>query len=152
MAPALEVHPTTNLSTENGVNGDTTARSSTDLMATIKTKVQQENGFAVQPSENLIEKSVSSPGWLLLNHMKEFLNQPVYGATKLRKMIFETNELIVCPGVYDGLSARTAMELGFSALYMVSSCRDLHFIDAIDPETHDMIDWRRYDRLASWAA
>jgi methylisocitrate lyase len=41
------------------------------------------------------------------------------GATKLRRYLKETNEMIVCPGVYDGLSARIAMELGFKALYMV---------------------------------
>lgn len=45
--------------------------------------------------------------------------EPASGAKKLRKMLLETNELIVCPGVYDGLSARTAMELGFNAMYMV---------------------------------
>lgn len=53
---------------------------------------------------------------------------PISGATKLRKMIFETNELIVCPGVYDGLSARTAIETGFSAMYMVSFCPSVHKI------------------------
>jgi hypothetical protein len=41
------------------------------------------------------------------------------GATKLRRMIEETSELIICPGVYDGLSARIAQRVGFSALYMV---------------------------------
>lgn len=46
---------------------------------------------------------------------------PLSGATKLRKMLEETNELIVCPGVYDGLTARTAIEVGFSAMYMVST-------------------------------
>ena len=40
-------------------------------------------------------------------------------STRLQKMIKETNELIVCPGVYDGLSARTAIEVGFDSLYMV---------------------------------
>lgn len=45
--------------------------------------------------------------------------KPLSGATKLRRMIFETKDLIVCPGVYDGLSARTALEVGFPALYMV---------------------------------
>jgi hypothetical protein len=45
--------------------------------------------------------------------------KPLSGATKLRKMIFGTQELVVCPGVYDGLSARTALEVGFKALYMV---------------------------------
>ena len=41
------------------------------------------------------------------------------GASKLRRQLRDTSELIVCPGVYDGLSARIAMELGFKALYMV---------------------------------
>lgn len=44
---------------------------------------------------------------------------PISGSTKLRRMLNETNELIVCPGVYDGLSARVAMQLDFKALYMV---------------------------------
>ena len=44
---------------------------------------------------------------------------PISGATKLRRMLNETDELIVCPGVYDGLSARIALQLGFSAMYMV---------------------------------
>lgn len=35
-------------------------------------------------------------------------------------MVEETDELIVCPGVYDGLSARIALRVGFSAMYMVS--------------------------------
>ncbi|KAL4767495.1 oxaloacetate acetylhydrolase [Aspergillus nidulans var. acristatus] len=43
------------------------------------------------------------------------------GATKLRRYLKETNEMIVCPGVYDGLSARIAMELGFKALYMTGA-------------------------------
>ncbi|XXH04445.1 hypothetical protein Hte_010861 [Hypoxylon texense] len=47
--------------------------------------------------------------------------EPASGAKKLRKMLLETNELIVCPGVYDGLSARTAMELGFNAMYMTGA-------------------------------
>jgi methylisocitrate lyase len=40
-------------------------------------------------------------------------------ASKLRRMLTDTKDLIVCPGVYDGLSARVAMELGFKGLYMV---------------------------------
>ena len=47
---------------------------------------------------------------------------PVSAATKLKHMLEHTDELIVCPGVYDGLSARAAMEVGFDALYMVLSC------------------------------
>ena len=40
-------------------------------------------------------------------------------ATKLRRLLEDSNELIVCPGVYDGLSARIALSIGFSAMYMV---------------------------------
>lgn len=57
--------------------------------------------------------------WLQLSHVASTVQAPMSGAKKLRKMLQETDELIVCPGVYDGLSARTAIELGFSAMYMV---------------------------------
>jgi len=58
--------------------------------------------------------------FLPLNEIIPSVSEPNSGAKKLRKMIFETNELIICPGVYDGLSARTAIEVGFNAMYMVS--------------------------------
>lgn len=55
------------------------------------------------------------------------LQEPVFvqekavpAATKLRKLLADTDKLIVCPGVYDGLSARIALDVGFDALYMVS--------------------------------
>lgn len=41
-------------------------------------------------------------------------------ATKLSRRLKETQDLIVCPGVYDGLSARIAISVGFDAMYMVS--------------------------------
>lgn len=41
-------------------------------------------------------------------------------ATRLRRQITDTKNLIVCPGVYDGFSARIAMSVGFDAMYMVS--------------------------------
>lgn len=68
--------------------------------------------------EPIIESKGTSVEYLPLNNV-EAIDLPASGATKLRKMIFETNELIVCPGVYDGLSARTAIETGFDAMYMV---------------------------------
>ena len=42
-------------------------------------------------------------------------------ATKLKRSLNETDELIVCPGVHDGFSARIALSVGFTALYMVST-------------------------------
>lgn len=41
------------------------------------------------------------------------------GATRLKKMVQESPDMIVCPGVYDGFSARIALSVGFSAMYMV---------------------------------
>ena len=40
-------------------------------------------------------------------------------ATKLRRLVESDDGFIMCPGVYDGFSARIAMEVGFDGLYMV---------------------------------
>ncbi|KAF1979384.1 putative carboxyphosphonoenolpyruvate phosphonomutase [Bimuria novae-zelandiae CBS 107.79] len=77
------------------------------------------NQIPTAPVDKVI--TPANPSWLQLNHLPATTNGFESGATKLRKMLFETNELIVCPGVYDGLSARTAMELGFDALYMTGA-------------------------------
>ncbi len=47
--------------------------------------------------------------------MDEFLSP----ATRLKRQLERTDELIVCPGVYDGFSARIAISVGFDAMYMV---------------------------------
>jgi 2-methylisocitrate lyase-like PEP mutase family enzyme len=39
---------------------------------------------------------------------------------KLRAMLEEKDKIIVCPGVYDGITARIALNTGFECLYMVS--------------------------------
>lgn len=67
--------------------------------------------------ELLPAEKVEKP--LGLGDIASSILEPTSGAKKLRKMLLETKELIVCPGVYDGLSARTAIELGFNAMYMV---------------------------------
>jgi methylisocitrate lyase len=44
-------------------------------------------------------------------------------ATKLRSFLEKSNDILLCPGVYDRFSARIALQVGFDALYMVSlSC------------------------------
>jgi hypothetical protein len=56
-------------------------------------------------------------------------------ATRLRNNLETGAGLIVCPGVYDGLSARIALDVGFDALYMV---RPLHALSRFeDREQHD---------------
>lgn len=83
--------------------------------------------YAVPSSRS---SSNSTTTWLKLNsnaptHVKVAEipdiahDEPFTGAKKLRHLLENTDELVVCPGVYDGLSARTAIELGFKSLYMV---------------------------------
>lgn len=66
-----------------------------------------------QPEDDLAVKNLAS-------FTPAVVAPRVSGATKLKKMLDETDELIVCPGVYDGVSARVALSCGFSAMYMVS--------------------------------
>lgn len=66
--------------------------------------------------------TVEKDGYYEVNGVKHEPTVSLYvipAASKLRRMLKDTKDLIVCPGVYDGLSARIAMELGFKALYMV---------------------------------
>ncbi|EAA27174.1 Phosphoenolpyruvate/pyruvate domain-containing protein [Neurospora crassa] len=42
-------------------------------------------------------------------------------AAKLRAQLFESDDLIVCPGVQDGLSARVCLQQGFKNLYMTGA-------------------------------
>lgn len=42
-------------------------------------------------------------------------------ATILKRRLENTKDLIVCPGVYDGFSARIALSVGFDAMYMVGN-------------------------------
>jgi hypothetical protein len=80
-----------------------------------KNAAQQKSVFVTSLPQTIKEPN----GWVPLTYVASSTNEPMSGAKKLRKMLFGTSELIVCPGVYDGLSARTAIELGFNAMYMV---------------------------------
>lgn len=40
-------------------------------------------------------------------------------ATVLRDLLADKEKTLVCPGVYDGLTARIALRAGFDCLYMV---------------------------------
>ena len=41
-------------------------------------------------------------------------------AARLRELLADVSKLLVAPGVYDGISARIALSMGFKAIYMVS--------------------------------
>lgn len=91
-----------------------------EITPAVEAPVEVESTIVDVPvDEPVIESKGTSVEYLPLNSV-DVAEMPASGATKLRKMIFESNEIIVCPGVYDGLSARTAIETGFNAMYMVS--------------------------------
>lgn len=46
-------------------------------------------------------------------------DKPVMGVQKLRSMLADKEKFIACPGVYDGFTARIALQEGADCLYMV---------------------------------
>ncbi|KIX93460.1 uncharacterized protein Z520_10880 [Fonsecaea multimorphosa CBS 102226] len=57
---------------------------------------------------------------------------PVNAAAVLRHRLANEADIIVCPGVYDGLTARIALHAGFDALYMTGSGTALSRLGAPD--------------------
>ena len=53
----------------------------------------------------------------------------VTAATTLRRALEDPKSFVVAPGVYDGLSARIALSVGFDALYMVSG--ECHLLESL---------------------
>lgn len=49
---------------------------------------------------------------------------PKSAAARLRELLAR-NEILVCPGVYDGFTARIALREGFDCLYMVCLFRTI---------------------------
>jgi 2-methylisocitrate lyase-like PEP mutase family enzyme len=47
-------------------------------------------------------------------------DNPVTAVQKLRNMLADPDKFIACPGVYDGFTARIALQEGVDCLYMVS--------------------------------
>ncbi|KAL9002115.1 MAG: hypothetical protein Q9188_004936 [Gyalolechia gomerana] len=71
-------------------------------------------------------------------------------ATRLKNKLRNTNDLIVCPGVYDGLSARVAQSVGFETLYMTgagSTASMLGMADLGIASRNDMV--RNADMIAN---
>lgn len=46
---------------------------------------------------------------------------PLTGGKRLRELLSDPSNVVVCPGVFDGLTARLALAAGFDAMYMVSN-------------------------------
>jgi hypothetical protein len=48
-----------------------------------------------------------------------YASAPISAATKLRRIVEDPDTFLMCPGVYDGYSARIALQVGFDGMYMV---------------------------------
>lgn len=59
--------------------------------------------------------------WRKKVHMASINNTTVQhpAVAKLRALLADKDKIIVCPGVYDGFTARIALREGFDCLYMV---------------------------------
>ncbi len=57
------------------------------------------------------------------------LKPPQTTASRLRAMLAQENEIVVCPGVYDGITARLALNAGFNILYMVLPCFKYFYLE-----------------------
>ncbi|OGE55389.1 hypothetical protein PENARI_c004G01100 [Penicillium arizonense] len=88
--------------------------------------------------------TVEKDGYYEVNGTRQEPTVSLYvipAASKLRRMLKDTKDLIVCPGVYDGLSARVAMEVGFKGLYMTgagTTASRLGMADLGLAQLHDM--------------
>ncbi|CEJ61957.1 2,3-dimethylmalate lyase [Penicillium brasilianum] len=88
--------------------------------------------------------TVEKDGFYEVNGMRHEPSVSLYvipAASKLRRMLKDSKDLIVCPGVYDGLSARIAMELGFKGMYMTgagTTASRLGMADLGLAQLHDM--------------
>lgn len=51
---------------------------------------------------------------------------PLTAVQKLREMLADPNKFIACPGVYDGFTARIALQEGVDCLYMVKLPNDIN--------------------------
>ncbi|KAJ9144997.1 Carboxyphosphonoenolpyruvate mutase [Pleurostoma richardsiae] len=49
------------------------------------------------------------------------ITTPVSAAAKLRNLLARKDKILVCPGVYDGITARIALKAGFECLYMTGA-------------------------------
>ncbi|KAJ5502794.1 hypothetical protein N7463_005668 [Penicillium fimorum] len=88
--------------------------------------------------------TVEKDGYYEVNGTRQEPTVSLYvipAASKLRRMLKDTKDLIVCPGVYDGLSARIAMQIGFKGLYMTgagTTASRLGMADLGLAQLHDM--------------
>jgi 2-methylisocitrate lyase-like PEP mutase family enzyme len=62
---------------------------------------------------------------------------------RLKTLLAEKDKIIVCPGIYDGFTARIALQIGFECFYMVCSRPSVLVLLQIDLTEVSETDWSR---------
>jgi methylisocitrate lyase len=77
------------------------------------------DGTSIKPELDKIDAQITVP----FTNIRAPLTYDVEdrASTRLRYIIKNSDHILVCPGVYDGLSARIALELGFEGMYMTGA-------------------------------
>ena len=87
-----------------------------DLAVAYKCCPDDARPSSVVPSSTQLYKFFS---FFLVSLTGRLATLTMAAATKLRKMVEDPQSSVVAPGVYDGFSARIALEVGFDCIYMV---------------------------------
>lgn len=90
------------------------------------------NGYHTPPEKMESSVQISAP---------EIIDKHSPASTRLRYMIKNSDTIIACPGVYDGLTARIALDVGFPGLYMTGAGTTASRLGAADlgiAQLHDM--------------
>ncbi|KIW25230.1 uncharacterized protein PV07_08426 [Cladophialophora immunda] len=73
----------------------------------------------------------------------------VPSSTRLREMLADPNKIVVCPGVYDGISARLALNEGFDTLYMTGAGTSMSRLGEADLVLATMTDMKNNVEMIS---
>jgi hypothetical protein len=72
----------------------------------------------MSPSKDTFANNYTTTG-----HVLPTYTRPKAASTILREYLADPDKIIVGPGVFDGLTARMALQAGFDTLYMVNNTR-----------------------------
>ena len=113
-----------------------------------KLQITASHDFQVPSEEQPLGLPVTEPSFALERDSSEKYilvetpTAPLRASTRLRQMIKSSPRIIVCPGVYDGLSARIALEVGFKAMYMTGAGTTASRLGAADLGLAQLYDMR----------
>ncbi|KAG9076130.1 hypothetical protein FS749_012128, partial [Ceratobasidium sp. UAMH 11750] len=98
------------------VDLDDSSPSSTPIHPTFH--LQQPSTMVMQPTETSTPGYASNGTYIKPAHLIHSADEPLHwkASTRLRQMLARP-EIVVAPGVCDGISARCALEAGFTCLY-----------------------------------